>query len=353
MWRHGLSRQILLSMVAVTLTAALIVFFGLYISFALLVKFFPALVNYNSLLPSGTDLLIFVLLIFLAVLAAGVVALKLAARIVAPLNSLAESARRIAKGDLTARAVPGDQSLGETAHLVSDFNVMAQRLQDMAEDMVSWNAAIAHELRTPLTILRGRLQGVADGVFPYDESLIMNLLQQIDGLSRLVDDLRLVTLADSQRLELKLGAVSLSAEICGVADLLRPSLAKAGFSLELALVDLTIVGDGLRIRQALLALLDNAQRYASSGQIDIVTLKQEQWAIIRVEDGGPGLAPGFATQAFDPFTRGEPSRSRRFGGSGLGLSVVRAIAEAHSGHVAYRTSSRGGAVFEIALPLTS
>lgn len=74
-------------------------------------------------------------------------------------------------------------------------------------------------------------------------------------------------------------------------------------------------------------------------------------AVIRVEDAGPGLPSDFAKRAFEPFTRTEPSRSRRYGGSGLGLSVVRAIAEAHGGQASYRTSSRGGAAFEISLPL--
>lgn len=351
MWRHGLSRQILLSMATATLTAALMVFVGFYISYVLTVTFFPALANYDSLLPTGVDLLTLICTILLALIAAGAIALKLATRILSPLNSLAESARRIAKGDLTARAVSGDQSLGETAVLVADFNAMAQKLQDMAEGMVSWNAAIAHELRTPLTVLRGRLQGMADGVFAPDEALIRNLLQQIDGLSRLVDDLRLVTLADSGRLELKAEAISLAEEICGVADLLRPALEEAGFSLELHLIDLAIVGDGVRVRQALLALLDNAQRYARPSRIDISILKLDHSAIVCIEDEGPGLPPEFARQAFDPFTRGEPSRSRRSGGSGLGLSVVRSIAEAHGGGITYRTSPRGGAVFELTLPL--
>ncbi|GAA0001266.1 hypothetical protein BRDID11002_12660 [Bradyrhizobium diazoefficiens] len=110
---------------------------------------------------------------------------------------------------------------------------MAQRLQDNADDMIAWNAAIAHELRTPLTILKGRLQGIADGVFTPDEASIGNLLLQIDGLSRLVDDLRTVTLADSGRLDLGRGPVALAAEIQNVADLLEPVLANAGFSLEL------------------------------------------------------------------------------------------------------------------------
>ncbi|MCV9938454.1 ATP-binding protein [Boseaceae bacterium BT-24-1] len=350
MWRHGLSRQILLSMAAVTVVAALVVFVAFYVAFGFIATFFPQLINYDWL-PSGTDLLILAVSILLALVAAGAIALKLAGRILVPLNSLAESARKIAGGDLTARAAPGDQSLGETAHLVDDFNTMAQRLQDMADNMRSWNAAIAHELRTPLTILRGKLQGIADGVFAADEQLIRNLLLQIEGLSRLVDDLRVVTLAHSAHLDLQKEAIDLATEIKRVLDLLAPSLKEAGFSVEHTLADITIVADGMRIRQALLALLENAQRYATPGRIEVSALIAQGKVIIRVEDDGPGLPPELTKRAFEPFTRGEPSRSRRYGGSGLGLSVVRAIAEAHGGEAIYLTSSRSGAIFELNLPL--
>lgn len=354
MWRHGLSRQILLAMAAVTIIAALLVFAGFYVAFALIIAFYPGLMSGEGSwwLPSGPDIFTLALSIVLALIAAGWIALKLAARILAPLNSLAESARRIASGDLSARATPGDQSLGETAHLVDDFNTMAGRLQDMANDMSAWNAAIAHELRTPLTILRGKLQGVIDGVFAADEQLIRNLLLQIDGLSRLADDLRVVTLADSGHLDLRKEPIDLATEIERVADLVKPSFEEAGFFLKLTLVEVPILADGLRVRQALLALLENARRYATPGTIEVATLVSDGEAIIRVEDGGPGLPPEFARRAFEPFFRSDPARSRRNGGSGLGLSVVRAIAEAHGGKASYRKSSRGGASFEISLPLT-
>lgn len=347
--RHGLSRQILLSMAAVTLAAALLVFFGFYISFALLVTFFPKSVYEDTLLPTGTDFVILSIFSLLALLVAGVIALKLAARILAPLNSLAESARRIANGDLTARATPGDRSLGETAQLVADFNTMAQRLQDMADNMKTWNAAVAHELRTPLTILRGRLQGIADGVFESEPVLIRNLILQVDGLSRLVEDLRVVTLADSGRLELKVEPVRLVDHIHGVAALMEPSLSEAGFSLELSLADVVVDADGARIRQALVALLDNAQRHASPGRILIATARADDRVILSVEDEGPGLTDEFAKHAFQPFTRADTSRSRTLTGSGLGLAVVRAVAEAHGGTVTYQASSRRGARFEIVL----
>ena len=351
MWRHGLSWQILLSMAVVTVIAALIVFAGSYIGFALVIFIFPEALDYEGWVPSGSELLIFVTSIFLALIVAGWVAMRLAARILAPLSSLAESARRIASGDLSARAVGGDLSLGEIAHLIDDFNTMAEKLEDMADGVVSWNAAIAHELRTPLTILRGRLHGIADGVFTMDDHIVRNLLVQIDGLSRLVEDLQIVTLADSGHLSLQKEPINLRAEVKRVLDFVGLSLEEAGFSVEPILSDIIVSADGIRIRQALLALLENARHYATPGLIEISTLTISGMVIIRVEDVGPGLSPDFAKKAFEPFARSDPSRSRRYGGSGLGLSVVRAIAEAHGGGASYRSSARGGATFEISLPI--
>jgi two-component system sensor histidine kinase AdeS len=349
-WRGNLGRQILLSMAGVTMTAFLFIVLGLYVSFGVLLTFFPELVNEDGWWPSSTEFLVLAGLACLALLIAGLASLKLAARLLVPIDSLAESARRIAKGDFAARAVPGDKSLGETAQLVTDFNTMAQRLQDSAEDMAAWNAAIAHELRSPLTILRGTLQGVADGVFVLDEQRLTGLLLQTEGLSRLVDDLRVVTLAGNKRLDLHIAPVEVSVEIRRVVDLTGPSLAEAGLTVVPTLVDIVVDADGVRIRQALLALLENARRYAEPGRVEITTLVSEDAVIIRVEDDGPGLPPDFAKRAFEPFTRGDGSRSRRSGGSGLGLSVVRAIAEAHGGSVLYRRTSRGGSAFELSLP---
>ncbi len=334
-----------------TIVAALVVFFGLYIAYALIMMFVPSLAEPDSWIPSGTDILLLAFFIFLALLVTGFMSLKLASRLLVPLNSLAESARRIAEGDLAARAVPGDQSLGETAHLVADFNTMAQRLQDMSADMAAWNAAIAHELRTPLTILKGNLQAIADGVFRPDEQLIRKMILQIDGLSRLADDLRVVTLADGGRLDLHRTKINLAAEIGAVIDVLEPELAKDGFHVETTMIVAAIEADGARIRQAVLALIENARRHAKPGRIAIATLMLDGQAIIRIEDEGPGLAPDFAKSAFDPFTRGRAARSGAQSGSGLGLSVVRAIAEAHGGTARYRPSSRGGSTFEICLPL--
>lgn len=351
MRRYRLSRQIALSMSVVVAIAVLIVFVGSFIFYAVYLTWFPPPPGPPALLPEAPDFVLIAVFLLLGLIIAIVSALRLAERILAPLNSVAEGARRIAAGDLTARASPGDRSLGETAHLVDDFNAMAQRLEDTAEAMVSWNAAVAHELRTPLTILRGRIQGLTEGLFEPNDELFRSLLWQIEGLSRLVDDLRVVTLSDSRRLEMRFALTDLEQEVREVIDAMRPSLVRAGFSVELNTRPIVLACDSVRLRQALLALLENARRYATPGLLQVLMRIDGDNLVVAVEDQGPGLSPDFAPLAFDAFSRAEVSRSRQLGGSGLGLSVVRAIAEAHNGRAAYKVSATGGSVFEIILPL--
>ncbi|MBC2857995.1 HAMP domain-containing protein [Stappia sp. 28M-7] len=344
--RAGLSRQILLAMSAITVVAGLLVFFGTYLAYTAIIAFYPRLDTESEWL-TATDLTILGAAILVALPIAAVVAMRLARRILEPLETLAQSARRIADGDLSVRVQPGDRSLGETAGLIDDFNSMAQRLEDMATDMALWNATIAHELRTPLTILKGRLQGMIDGVFEPDERSLRGLILQVDSLARLVEDLRTVTLADSGHLDLNIEPIRLAREIEQIAELLAHDLHEAGFHLKLDLEDVTIAVDPTRIRQALLALVTNARRYANRGAITITLAEREGETVLGVADEGPGLEPEMATRVFDPFVRGDPTRSRELGGSGLGLSVVRAIVEAHGGRLRYRPSASGGALFEM------
>ncbi|WP_431825434.1 ATP-binding protein [Burkholderia sp. F1] len=350
--RSKLSRQIVLSMGLVSVTTTLIIFVGLFVIYGLLFTFSPPAQErvIDVLIPHAADYLIFAILLLTGLIAAVVMATRLARRILKPLNSLAESARSIAAGDLAARAHPGDRSLGETALLVDDFNAMAIRLQGMTSEMTAWNAAIVHELRTPLTILRGRLQGLRDKVFEPDESLFRGLLNQVEGLSRLVDDLHIVTLQDIGRLDMNIQPTDIELEVRSAVDSVSDALHDAGFAVEMATTAIVVQCDGARIRQALLALLDNARRYAVPGKLRIEMAVHGSSVVLSVEDEGPGLSPEFARHAFEPFTRADVSRSRKFGGSGLGLSVVRAIAQAHQGHARYVTSRAGGSIFELDIP---
>jgi two-component system, OmpR family, sensor histidine kinase AdeS len=338
----------------VSFITALIGFVGSIVVYGVLYTVSPPptpLTTEDAFIPDPSDYLIFASFVLAGLLVAVFFASRLARRILTPLNSLAESARSIAAGNLDARAQPGDRSLGETASLVDDFNTMAERLQRMTSDMTTWNAAIAHELRTPLTILRGRLQGIEDGVFAPDEGQIRSLLFQVKSLNRLVDDLRTVTLQQVGRLEMNLEVVRIDYEIQTAVDLISEDLKQSGLSIRLRLEPILVKCDAIRIQQAMLALLDNARRYAFPGEIAVHVEAVSAAVRIAVHDQGPGLAADFSLQVFEPFTRADASRSRAFGGSGLGLSVVRAIALAHHGTIRYRTNENGGATFEVTLPL--
>jgi two-component system sensor histidine kinase AdeS len=349
--QSSLSRQIAYWMAATSILASTTVFFGYYFGFWVVYIYFPTYLNEESWFPAGIEYLLLLIFGVPGVICSWVVAFKFAARILEPLNSLAENARKLASGDLKARASSGNTSLLEIKLLVEDFNNMAGQLEDDAENMTAWNAAVAHELRTPLTILKGRLQGAVDDVLPLSKDNLRALLLHVDGLARLVDDLRTVTLADGGRLHLLIAPSLISKEASLVVETMRHALEEAGFEIALELADVTADADPMRIRQALLALLTNALHHARPGPIVVRADSDGLFARIAVEDSGPGLPPEFERRAFDPFTRAAPLKAKSRSGSGLGLSVVRAIATAHGGQLRYLRSGRGGSIFEMAIPL--
>ncbi|MBQ1499767.1 MAG: sensor histidine kinase [Sphingomonas sp.] len=268
------------------------------------------------------------------------------------LNDVAFTARRVADGDLSARAPLVRWASAEEAQLIDDFNAMAQSLQRAERELAESTAAIAHELRTPLTILRGRIQGTIDGLFAHEEEEMRSLLLQVEGLGQLVDDLQTINLAKSDRMILNPDHIDLAQEVERVIALVRPDLEAAGLEPVLILRPTAIVADAARIRQMIGAVLSNAQRYAAgSGPLRICTARHGGWAVLEIVDHGPGLPEEAMDKAFDRFWRAEASRARHSGGSGLGLSVVRAIAEAHDGTATLANHEGGGAIFTLRLPV--
>ncbi|MEQ4513015.1 MAG: ATP-binding protein [Dickeya sp.] len=348
----SLSRQIIRSMILLALSVTLMMVVGSYLFYGLMLSVSPeSLSPDNQWMPTTVEWFWMGGTSLLALLIAVVLAVRLARRILVPLNSVAHSLRQIAEGELKARAETDDYSLGEAALLVRDFNTMAERLERMEQERAFWNAAIAHELRTPVTILRGRLQGLTEGVFEPDIGLFRNLLTQVEGLGRLIEDLRVVGLAESGHLELRSMSTCLSDEVTAVVNAFGPVLQQAGFTLSLALDDHPVPCDPVRIRQAVLALLENAQKHAIPGPLAIQAGVDREQAFLRVEDSGPGIAPDFAGRIFEAFTRGEPSHPDNTKGSGLGLAVVQAIAQAHGGQASCYPAPSGGAVFELRWPI--
>lgn len=348
---QGLSRQIVSSVAIMVLAVMMMVLLGSYAFYATLWVFYPAgLSAPDSWLPSPAEWGWIIVTTLIGLTIAVWVAVRLSRRILAPLNAVATSLRQVAQGDLAARAANDDHSLGEAAQLVNDFNTMAERLQRMEQERIFWNAAIAHELRTPVTILRGRLQGLTEGIFQPEPALFASLLVQVEGLGRLIEDLRVVGLAESGHLQMQLQETDLRQEVMTVVTACESALAEKGFTLTMALQTQRTTCDPVRIRQALLALLENALRHATPGMLTITTSSAGDMHCLSVEDSGPGIDAAHAHAIFEAFQRGPQPADAHQRGSGLGLAVVRAIASAHHGSADYTRSSSGGACFSLRWP---
>lgn len=347
----GLSRQLAIAMGAIAAGAVVLILVTslvfYYFAFSIAPQDYP-----KGWIPSMAEMVWLTATMLAGVGLAVLVAGHLAKRILLPLNSVAQAIRSAAAGDLSARASAGDAPLAEAATLVEDFNRLASELKRVTDERAFWNAAIAHELRTPVTILRGRLQGLAEGVFEPEPAQFRRLLTQIEGLSRLVEDLRAVSLAESGHLELRWQTIDVSQEIAEVADSFTSQLQSAGLSLRLDLQPALVDCDPVRVRQIVVALLDNASRYASPGSITVSSRMEGDRFAIRVEDEGPGIPEDVVPHVFEAFRRAgegrDPSSHRS---SGLGLAVVAAIANAHGGQASCRQVQRAGTAFEVEWPV--
>jgi two-component system, OmpR family, sensor histidine kinase AdeS len=255
------------------------------------------------------------------------------------LAALRRTAQQVRAADLSARVPEVRPTAAEIASFARDFDALIARAERAERESRASAAALAHELRTPLTVIQGRLQGMMDGVFPTGPSELGVLMGQVQVLQRLIEDLRFLTLFDA-------GRMSFRVEPLRMDDLVRSVLAVHP-EVEAALDHVELHGDRARLGQALAALLDNARRHA--GGADRVALTCDGTdAVLEVMDRGQGLSESEARQVFDRFYRKEGAYPE---GSGLGLSVVRAIALGHNGRVRARQRIGGGMVFELRLPL--
>ncbi|WP_220443980.1 ATP-binding protein [Pararhodobacter zhoushanensis] len=348
----NLNARITRTMIALTLIAALVVYLGLMAYFLFIYEWlYPDPDDFAGWRTADT-VMVLVLLAF-GLLTASAIGWRLARRIVEPLRSVAGAAQRIATGDFSARAALPVGSFREAADLMVDFNAMAERLERAEAELAYSNSAIAHELRTPLTILRGRLQGLSDGVFSPTPQLYDRLITHVDHLSVIVEDLRTLALSNAGQLDLICSPVDLADAVGAAVTGLESELTAAGITLTRALGRAETLADETRLRQACVAVLENCLRYAPQSRVHVETRTDRDAVVFRCSDTGPGLIAESEARAFDRFWRADDSRARSSGGSGLGLPIVRAIARAHGGEARIVPQRNPGLTLEIRLPQRS
>ncbi|AST30132.1 ATP-binding protein [Ralstonia pseudosolanacearum] len=290
----------------------------------------------------------------LSVLLAAGVAILLARGVLAPMRRLAHATRRMAEGDYAARV--DVHSGDEIGHLADDFNRLAETLEANQKMRRQLTADISHELRTPLAVLRGELEALEDGVRALTPASLTSLQAEVGTLSKLIDDLYELSLADVGALAFHMESIDLADTVCSAAQGFTPRLMDKRIALQLDLPtgpsrDAAIQGDPQRLRQLMQNLLENTLRYTDAGgTLRIHVHRAGAWWCLDVQDSAPGVPEAMLPRVFDRLFRADPSRGRAQGGAGLGLSLCQTIVQTHGGTIDARPSPLGGLWIAIRLP---
>ncbi|MCM2422634.1 HAMP domain-containing sensor histidine kinase [Streptomyces sp. RKAG293] len=269
-------------------------------------------------------------------------------RLVRPLRALTRAARQPTRPEIRVPVISRD----EIGLLTAAFNDLSEHRAHTEEERRVMVSDIAHELRTPLTNIRSTLEAAQDGIIPADERLNTSLLEETLLLQHIIDDLQDLAAADAGTLRLHPEPLHAEDLLHQVAAGHRAHAEAAGIVLEVHAEGSTkLSADPLRLRQAVSNLVSNATRHTCAGdRITLRVRRGEDGLLIEVADTGTGIDPADLPHVFDRFWRAEKSRSRQTGGSGLGLSIVRKLVEAHGGTVSVASTPGSGTVFTLCLP---
>jgi signal transduction histidine kinase len=305
-----------------------------------------------------------------------------AQRISRPIRGITAASQALAAGRLDVQA-PGAR-VRELDDLARSFNAMARALSQADRQRRQMTADVAHELRTPLSIIKGRLEGLQDGVYSATPEEIERLLGATALLERLIEDLRLLALAEAGQLPLYTEPLEPRDLLQDAADVFAGQAAEQAVALHVAALDgLPLVeADPQRMAQVFANLIANALRYTPSGgtiTLEATTDRQPPtaedrrlkvqgsvagsnkaltsvagrppWVVFQVADTGQGIAPDDLPYVFDRFYRADRSRTRVSGGAGLGLAIAKQIVVAHGGAIWAESNVGQGTTISVALPV--
>jgi two-component system sensor histidine kinase BaeS len=286
-----------------------------------------------------------------AFILSGIAAAVVTRRLTRPLLALEAAAGRLERGEPGVKlALP--ESKDELRTVTEAFN----RLTEGLERQQAWRkrvvADIAHDLRTPLSVMRSEIEAMQDGVRPLDHASLERLLGEIALIARMVEDLRVLERAEGS-LTLTVKPLELGAWLREVTDSFRVRAEREGFGVHVEPMagEITVRADEMQLTRVLNNILQNAVEHSGGTRATVSASTQGAQVLVRVRDNGRGISD--PARIFERFYRGDESRTRDPDGrahSGLGLSIARAIAEAHGGSLTASSDPGGGATFELRLP---
>lgn len=274
-------------------------------------------------------------------------------RLARPLSKLAVTARKFGSGKFDLRAeVVGTEEVREVARA---FNEMVSAISQSEQLRSNLIADVAHELRTPLSVMEGNLRAIIDDVYPLTKTEMLHLYDQTRHLTRIVNDLHELALADARELEMHPQTVDISQLLHDAVDIFAPVAEADGIAVKLDIAPeaLLLKADAGRINQVINNLLVNALRHTpEGGSITLRACTQGSQIRVEIEDTGRGIPTEHLPHVFERFYRADSSRDRATGGAGLGLAISQAIVEAHGGLISVRSQTEAptGTCFIIQLP---
>ncbi|MBD9631569.1 ATP-binding protein [Pseudomonas sp. PDM19] len=285
-------------------------------------------------------------------LGTAVIAWWLSRALLRPIREVARATHELAAGDYAIQVPVRSQD--EAGQLAGDFNRMATTLAGNERMRRDFMADISHELRTPLAVMRAELEAMEDGIRPLDATALRSLQGEVGALTKLVDDLFDLSLAEVGGPTYRRERIDLRVLLPVVAEAFQASFAERGLTLRVELPEqpLWVLGDESRLGQLLHNLLENSRRYTDSGgQTVLRALRDGERVLVQCEDSAPGVDAASLERLFERFYRAERSRNRASGGTGLGLAICRGIAEVHGGKLSARASALGGLLLTLELPV--
>jgi heavy metal sensor kinase len=316
--------------------------------------------------------LILVITVPLALMVASLGGQFLAHKALKPVDNINQTARMITSQNLNQRINP-PKVKDEISRLIETFNEMISRLDQSFRQMKQFSSDASHELKTPLTILKGEVEVMLrkERTLPEYQQTLKSNLEEINRMSQIVEDLLLLSKADSGEIKLNKEEIDLTKilnEVVAQMDVLTKS---KGLHLSSSNhhQGMLFFGDALRIRELLINLIENGIKYTEEGGSIHITLQKEcassgrnqsgwiegemeEFVKIRVSDTGIGIAKEDQERIFNRFFRVDKARSREQGGSGLGLSICKWIVEAHQGEIKVESELGKGSSFIVRLPLS-
>ncbi len=268
-----------------------------------------------------------------------------------PLVKITDTANKMRTGNLEVR-LNINTTTKEIEELSNSINYLAETLSYQENLRRRLTSDMAHELRTPLTVLKTHIEAFLDGVWEPSQDKLKEIDNEIERLKKMVENLRGVARLEEGSLKLHKEKINLSQELEGIIQSFRPLYLKGGFSIASSIEpSIEALVDRDKLRQIIHNLLSNSLRYLKTGGYGEVILKKTgKSIIIKVKDNGTGISNKDLPHIFERFYRSDLSRSKDTGGQGIGLSITKALVEAHGGKIAVESSVGEGTTFTISIP---